>query len=143
MPVTSTSISVPAGFAPAYAIGFSDMTGQLALVSEAARLPVATAAPAPAPLAGQTSASEVAGPFEATPARVIVVTLDGQWQGTARLLRSTDGGLTKQPLRVGGLPWAEYSEPGTEQAWLETEEGASFYLDIALTSGSLAYRVSQ
>jgi hypothetical protein len=89
------------------------------------------------------SASEVAGPFEATPARVIVVTLDGEWNGTVRLLRSTDGGLTKVPLRAGGLPWAEYSEPGTEQAWLETEEGTGFYLDMALNSGTVVYRVSQ
>jgi hypothetical protein len=141
--MTSPPISVPAGFAPVYAVGFSDIGGKLALVSDVEPLPVTMAAPAPAPLAGQASASEVAGPFEATPARVIVVTLDGEWNGTVRLLRSTDGGLTKVPLRAGGLPWAEYSEPGTEQAWLETEEGASFYLDILLTSGSLTYRVSQ
>jgi hypothetical protein len=143
MPVTSPSISVPAGFAPAYAVGFSDTDGQLALVSDVAPLPVATALPAPAPLTGQSSASEMAGPFEATPGRVVVVTLGGQWDGTVRLLRSSDGGLTKVPLRAGGLPWAEYSQPGTEQAWLESEEGASFYLDIELTGGNLTYRVSQ
>lgn len=143
MPVTSPSISVPAGFAPAYAVGFSDTGGQLALVSDAAPLPVTLAAPAPIPLTGQSAASEVVGPFVPAAGRVIVVTLDGEWEGWVRLLRSTDGGLTKVPLRAGGLPWAEYSEPGTEQAWLETEEGASFYLDIALTSGSLTYRVSQ
>jgi hypothetical protein len=143
MPTTSTSISVPAGFAPAYAVGFSDTAGQLALVSDTAPLPVATAAPAPAPLTGQASASELARPFEATPGRAIVVTLDGEWEGTVQLLRSTDGGLTKVPLRAGGSPWAEYTASGCEQAWVETEEGTSSYLDIVLVSGTLAYRVSQ
>ena len=143
MPVTSPSISVPAGFAPAYAVAFSDTGGQLALVSDAAPLPVTTAAPAPMALTGQSATSEVVGPFDPTVGRVIVVTLDGEWSGTVRLLRSTDGGLTKLPLRVGGLPWAEYSEPGTAQAWLETEEGTGFYLDMALNSGTVVYRVSQ
>ena len=141
--MASPSISVPAGFAPAYAVGFSDTGGQLALVSDTAPLPVAMAAPAPAPLTGQAAASELAGPFEPTPGRVIVVTLDGQWDGTVRLLRSTDGGLTTAPLRVGGEIWGEYSAPGCEQAWSETEQGTSFYLDIVLNSGAVAYRVSQ
>lgn len=139
----SPSISVPAGFAPAYALGYADAGGQLALVSDATPLPVATAAPAPAPLTGQSAASEVVGPFEPTPGRAIVVTLDGEFDGTVRLLRSTDDGLTKVPLRVGGSAWAEYTGPGCEQAWSETEEGTSFYLDIALASGTVAYRVSQ
>lgn len=139
----SPSISVPAGFAPAYALGYADAGGQLALVSDATPLPVATAAPAPAPLTGQSAASEVVGPFEPTPGRAIVVTLDGEFDGTVRLLRSTDDGLTKVPLRVGGSAWAEYTAPGCEQAWSETEEGTSFYLDIALASGTVAYRVSQ
>jgi hypothetical protein len=47
------------------------------------------------------------------------------------------------PLRVGGSAWAEYADPGCEQAWTESEEGVSFYLDIALNSGTVAYRVSQ
>jgi hypothetical protein len=141
--MTSPSISVPAGFAPAYAAGYADAGGQLALVSQTSPLPVATAAPAADPLVGQTAASTVAGPFYATVGRAIVVTLDGDWQGTVRLLRSTDDGATRIPLRVGGATWAEYSEAGCEQAWSETEEGVSFYLDITLSSGSVAYRVSQ
>jgi hypothetical protein len=143
MPATSAAISTPAGFAPAYAIGYSDESGLLAVVSNAAPLPVATSAPAPAALAGETSTSQLAGPFAATAGRAIVVTLTGDWQGSARLLRSSDGGATMVPLRVGGFAWAEYTQSGCEQAWMETEEGISFYLDVALTSGTLAYRVSQ
>lgn len=143
MAIPGTSISVPAGFAPAVAVGFADGDGQLALASSAAPLPVVTSAPAPAPLAGESLESEIVGPFAATPGRVVVVALDGDWTGIVRLLRSTDGGATHMPLRVGGSPWAEYTSSGCEQAWSETEDGASFYLDIALQSGAVSYRVSQ
>ncbi len=143
MTTTSAAISTPAGFAPAYAVGYSGANGLLALVSDAAPLPVATSAPAPLALSGEAAASETVGPFAATAGRVIVISLDGAWDGTVQLLRSTDGGTTKIPLRVGGTVWAQYTEPGCEQAWTETEEGVSFYLDIALNSGTVAYRLSQ
>ena len=141
--MTSTTISVPAGFAPAYAVGFAGTGGGLALVSSTDPLPVVISAPAPAPLIGQSATPTVVGPFNATVGRAIVVALAGEWTGTVRLLRSTDGGTTRLPLRVAGGAWAEYAASGCEQAWSETEEGASFYLDIALESGSVAYRVSQ
>lgn len=138
-----TPISAPAGYAPTFALGFADPDVNLSLVSDGRRLPVAVAAPAPAPLVGEASASTLTGPFAATAGRVVTVSLDGEWQGTVRLLRSTDGGVSQSPLRVAGAAWAEYTSSGCEQAWSETEEGASFYLDIALTSGSVTYRVSQ
>jgi hypothetical protein len=137
------SISVPAGFAPAYAVGYSGLDGSLALASHAAPLPVAIAGPAPAPLVGEATASTIAGPFMASPGRTIIVTLAGEWSGTVRLLRSIDGGATQVPLRVGGAPWGEFTEPGCEQAWSETEDGATFYLDVAVASGTVSYRVSQ
>jgi hypothetical protein len=139
----STPISMPASYALAFALGFADETRNLSVVSDAVRLPVAFAAAPPAPLSGEASNSIVAGPFAATAGRVITVTLDGVWEGTVRLLRSTDGGVNMAPLLVGGSPWGEYTVSGCEQAWSETEDGASFFLDIALTSGTLAYRVSQ
>lgn len=138
-----TPVSLPAGFAPAYAVGFSDAAENLVLVSDSLRLPVAPVPQAPAALSGQTSVSLEAGPFDAVPGRVVTVTLGGEWEGTVSLLRSIDGGTTRAALRVAGQPWAIYSVPGCEQAWLESEEGASFYLDIRLVSGTLAYRVSQ
>lgn len=138
-----TPITAPAGFAPAYAVGFSDPTGNLVLVNQDARLPVASAAPAPEPLVGQASDGGQVGPFSAVAGRVVSVTLGGEWQGTVRLLRSTNGGATLSPLRVAGEPWGQYNAAGCEQAWLECEEGVSFYLDIDLISGTVAYRVSQ
>lgn len=139
----SAPISVPAGYAPAFALGFSDSSANLSLVSEGTRLPVAVSAPAPAALAGEATVSQVVGPFGATADRAVLVMLGGEWEGTVRLLRSIDGGATRLPLRVAGAVWAEFTAPGFEQAWFETEDGASFYLDIALASGTVAYRVSQ
>ena len=136
-------IQTPAGYAPGYAVGYAGPTDNLILVSEAEPLPVASVAPAPDALVGQASTSLVAGPFESVAGRVVTVTLGGTWQGTIRLLRSVDGGSTLVALRVAGEPWAEYNQPGCEQAWLETEDGASYYLDVQLASGTADYRVSQ
>jgi hypothetical protein len=138
-----TPISAPAGYAPTFALGYADRDVNLSLVSDERPLPVAVAAPALEPLSGTTSVSTVAGPFAATAGRVVTISLDGEWQGTVRLLRSTDGGISRSPLRVAGASWAEFTASGCEQAWNETEEGVSFYLDIALASGTVAYRVSQ
>jgi hypothetical protein len=41
------------------------------------------------------------------------------------------------------MPWARFTANCNEVAWQEVEEGATLYLDIALTSGSVIYRVSQ
>lgn len=141
--VDPTPITVPAGYAPAYAIGFEGAAGQLVLVGQVERMPVATSAPAPAEFSGATSVSTIVGPFDAVADRIVSVTLGGVWEGTVRLLRSTDGGVTQDELRVAGMPWAVYTTAGCEQAWLETEDNASFYLDVQLASGTLAYKVSQ
>ena len=139
----TSPISVPAGFAPAYAVGYSDTGGHLALVSDAAPLPVATAPFAPEPLVGSISASAIVGPFDAVAGRIVSLALDGEWEGTATLLRSTDGGASKLALRVAGESWGTFSSSGLEQVWQETEDGATFFLDVSLQSGTLAYRVSQ
>lgn len=139
-----TPIQTPSGYAPAEAVGYADADTNLVLVSEQQPLPVWPTAPAaPAPLMGTAAQSELAGPYVPVTERPIVVTLGGVWSGTVRLLRSTDGGATLASLRVGGVAWGEYVAPGCEQAWTESENGASFYLDIALASGSVDYRVSQ
>ncbi|MGX7896345.1 hypothetical protein [Tsuneonella sp. HG222] len=140
-----TPIETPAGYAPAYAVGYADPAGNYAAVTAAQPLPVTLDAvvASPPPLTGEATGSMIAGPFAAVAGRVVSVTLDGSWQGTATLLRSTDGGATRQALRIAGQPWGQYAVPGTEQAWLETEDGAAFYLAVELTSGTLAYRVSQ
>ncbi len=141
----SIFVQAPAGYVPAYAVGFSDPSDTYVPVTDARPLPVVLAGetPAPEPLAGETATNGVVGPFAAVAGRVITLSLDGEWEGTISLLRSTDGGATMHGLRVAGEPWGQYVAPGVEQAWLETEAGASFFLDIVLASGTVAYRVSQ
>lgn len=138
----SPPIHTPAGYASANAIGYAGSAENLILVSETSPLPVASVAAAPAPLVGMTSVTGIFGPFEAVAGRIVTVTLRGSWQGRVCLRRSIDG-TTLTPLRVAGETWAEYDQPGCEQAWLETEEGASFFLDVQSISGTVDYRVSQ
>lgn len=138
-------ISVPAGFAPAFALGYSDAQSNLTMVTATAPLPVSVsnAATAPAPLTGQTATAAVVGPFNAVAGLPVIVALSGTWTGTVQVLRSTDGGATRLPLRIGGSSWGTYHESGVEQAWIDNENGVSFYLDITPATGSVTYRVSQ
>ena len=138
-------ISFPSSYVAPTAMGFADSVGALSLVAGDTPLPVAQTRPAatPAPLQGQTATSIVAGPF--VPLRDVSVHLQlaGAWTGTVTVQRSADGGTTRQALTAGGLPWARFTGNANEVVWQEGEAGASLYLDIALTSGTLTYRVSQ
>lgn len=137
-------ISTPAGFAPAVALGYSDADNRLEKVSEAKPLPVTIQAGEGSPaLEGMASADTLVGPFAAAAGRAIVVTLAGEFVGTARLLRSTDGGATKVGLLVADHEWGVITSPGCEQVWVESEAGATFYLEISIDSGAMTYRVSQ
>ena len=73
----------------------------------------------------------------------VFVTLSGEWTGTARLLRSVDGGLTKHPLTAGGAVWGAFSANACEPVWVESEDGAALYLELTPTSGTIAYRLAQ
>lgn len=139
-------VSTPAGFAPTFAIGYSDAEAKLTTVTLADPLPVTmttAASPAPPALSGQTAAPLVAGPYNAAPGLPVTVALSGTWTGSVQLLRSIDGGATRLPLRIGGSAWGTFDEPGVEQVWIDNETGVSFYLDIAPISGTVSYRVSQ
>ena len=137
-----TPIHTPAGYASANAIGYAGSAENLVLVSEASPLPVASTPAAPPALVGYSASPGVVGPFEAVAGRIVSVTLRGVWQGKVCLRRSTDG-TTLVPLRVAGEAWGEYDRPGCEQAWLETEDGVSYFLELQLVSGVVDYRVSQ
>lgn len=95
------------------------------------------------PLTGSSATTQTVGPFAPQLGRPINLTLAGTWTGSAQLLRSIDGGTTKTPLTVGGTSWANYSANANEPAWIETESGASYYLALTLSAGTLTYRVSQ
>ena len=147
-------ISLPAGYAPAFAIGFAGDGGELAIVESAKPLPItfANAGPvpvesvppsAPAALAGQASASTDAGPFAPVSGRPVILQLSGSWTGTVRVLRSVDAGATRHALTVSGLPWGEFTGNACEPVWAEEEAGAELYLDIAMSAGTVEYRLSQ
>lgn len=151
---TTNPIKTPAGYVPAFALGFSGPTGDLEVVDPAKPLPVALSsaeplevtpavAPAPAPLEGSTTASIVAGPFIPAPGRPVVLTLAGAWDGVVQVKRSIDGGSTLHPLTAGGFAWGRYTENACEPVWEEQEDNVSLHLDIALTSGSIAFRIAQ
>jgi len=140
----------PAGlYVPPTAIGFADAQGDLALVTYEAPLPVSLidsgmiAVNPPEPLADIITEDLVAGPFEPLKNVPIHLQLSGEWQGTVALERSTDGGTTRQGLTVGGMAWASFTGNVNEPVWEESEAGATFWLNISLTSGTLSYRLSQ
>ena len=96
-----------------------------------------------APLSGNAVATGVVGPFTPKLGRAIWLALSGTWTGTVTVKRSADGGTTKLPLTAGGQPWAVFTANAYEQIVEETEDGATYYLDVTLASGTLTYRVSQ
>ena len=85
----------------------------------------------------------IAGTFVPVSGRPVVVTLSGDWQGSVRIERSVDGGATRHALTVGGLNWGEFTANACEPVWSEEEQGAELYLAIAITSGTVAYRLAQ
>ena len=146
--MTDLPIKAPGGFAPATAIGHTDAAGNYIPIGPDNPLPVAglsgpVSSPPPPALEGETSAEEIAGPYAPVRGRTVFVQLSGEWTGNARLLRSVDGGATKHPLTVAGIEWAVFASNVCEAVWEESETGAELYLDLAPTSGTIAYRVSQ
>lgn len=137
-------VAAPAAYAPISAIGFAEVDSTLSPVSTDKPLPVnLTNTPAPAALSGSASGAVAIGPYAPVAARPVMLTLSGSWSGTVRVLRSTDGGTTRLPLTAAGLPWGAYSTNCCEPVWEESTASATLYLDIALTSGSLTYRMAQ
>ena len=140
-----TPIRFPGNFAPGLAVSYSAAEGAV-LVSQASPLPVAlasSASPAPAPLAGTASASGNIGPFAPVSGRAVMLALSGTWTGTVRVMRSTDAGATLLPLTIGGADWGLYSGNACEAVWEEAEAGATLWLAVTLTSGSVTYRMAQ
>ena len=142
-------ISYPARYAPGVALNYADGSGSAVLVSESSPLPVTLAASTggstqpPPVLSGATAAALTAGPFTPAVGKPLLLTLSGTWSGTVKLLRSIDGGATKQPLTLAGSPWATFTANVCEPVWEESESAAVFYLQLAPASGSIAYRLAQ
>lgn len=137
-------IEAPGGFAPVLAMGLDDGAGRLAVVGVDRPLPTVAAAPAvPPALDGSTAQPLLAGPYHPAPFSPVFLTLSGAWTGKVTVVRSSDGGESFHPLTAGGVQWASYQANCCEPVWSESEAGAALYLDIAPTSGTIAFRVSQ
>lgn len=139
----STPIQTPAGYVPTFAVAFADASGNANLIGASTPLPTANVAPVTTPLSGSASASAVVGPFSPVVGRSVLLALSGNWTGVVTVMRSTDGGATKLPLTIGGAPWAVFSVNCCEAVWDESEAGARLYLNLAITSGTLNYRIAQ
>ncbi|TMM48407.1 hypothetical protein [Qipengyuania marisflavi] len=137
-------VEAPGGFAPLIALGQEDAAGICAAVGPANPLPTFAARPqSPAPLSGQAAAPQVAGPFTPAPFAPVYLRLSGAWEGSVRLLRSTDGGATKFPVTIGGAQWGVFAANACEPVWEDSEAGAELYLELTPQSGTISYRVSQ
>lgn len=142
--MTKYPICPPASYVTPTAVGFADSAGDLAIVGEGVPLPVAVRREAvPAPLAGSASQSSIVGPFVPSRDAPIHLQLGGEWTGQVTLQRSTDGGTTRSGVTAGGMAWAVFSGNVNEPIWQESEANTSLYLDIALTSGAVSFRLSQ
>jgi len=151
------SIQQPSGYVTLNAVAFADTQGNATSVAVASPLPVASVTPRDGaalstPLTGSVSdvTAHLLGPFAPQIARDIWATLVGTGaSGTARLLRSTDGGGTTVGLTAGGDAWASWTFSGVtgpivnEQVATETSASATYYLAVALTAGSITYRIEQ
>ena len=140
-----TPIQNPAGYAIPRAIAYADVDGSMLQVSNSAPLPVAVSggAAATTPLTGIATVSAVVGPYQPAIGRAVMLLLTGTWTGTIKMVRSVDGGTTKQPLTINGTAWGQFTANCCEAVWDESESAARLYLDIALSSGSVTYRVAQ
>ncbi len=140
----ASPIYSPSAYSVSRAVAYADTDGSALLVSASNPLPVSVGATASVtPLAGNTSVSAVFGPYVPVIGRTTILTLDGVWAGSVKLLRSTDGGATKLPLTIAGAAWGQFSTNCCEPVWDESDMAARLYLDVALTSGSVTYRLAQ
>jgi hypothetical protein len=142
--MSSIPIDIPASFVPAVAISTGQPGNAARFVDAANPLPVRPVrGAATAPLTGTASASAQVGPFVPELDRPIHLSLSGSWTGRVRLLRSTDGGATREPLTLAGAAWASFTANVNEVVAEESVAGVSYHLDLAITAGTIAYRVAQ
>ena len=142
-----TPIQNPTGYAIPRAVAYADIDGSMLQVSSAAPLPVAVLSgggtTATTPLVGTANTTAVVGPYQPAIGRAVMLLLTGTWSGTVKVVRSVDGGTTKQPLTINGSTWGQFTTNCCEAVWDESESAARFFLDITLASGSVTYRVAQ
>lgn len=151
--MSSPIVQFPSGYVTGQAAAYVAPDGTAQLVSTATPLPVAlgTGASVPVsvtsasttPLTGSTISTGTLGPYKPVVGRSVMLTLTGDWSGSVQVTRSTDNGVTKIPLTIGGGSWALFTTNCCEAVWDESEAVATLYLSVTLTSGTLGYRLAQ
>ncbi|OJW72756.1 MAG: hypothetical protein BGO57_16100 [Sphingomonadales bacterium 63-6] len=134
----------PAAYIPFTALAWPSGEDSVA-VGPDAPLPVAATfgAATSTPLSGTVSSSGIVGPFTPDLGRPIWLTLSGSWKGSVQVKRSVDAGTTKLALTAAGIIWGKFTANACEPVAEESLQGATYYLDITLVSGSLTYEVAQ
>ena len=137
-------LRVPSGYATLNSIGVLAPDGTVVPVSSDFPLPVSSDGSAvvlPSALTGSATGTVTSAPFSPAPGKAVTVVLKGTWTGSVSVTRSSDGGATRQPLTLGGQPWGRFTGNACEQVWEEPTANAQLYLEIAVTSGTLNYRL--
>lgn len=134
----------PAAYIPFTALAWPSGEDSVAVGPEAP-LPVTNAfgEAVSMPLTGTATSSVIAGPFTPDLGRPIWLTLSGSWRGSVQVKRSVDAGATKLALTAAGTAWGRFTANACEPVAEESRQGATYYLDIVLVSGSLDYEVAQ
>lgn len=149
----ATPIIATANYITGEAVAYANPDGTAQLVSTTAPLPVnvsntgpllvSVSPPTTTALSASATTTGVVGPFQPVLGRAVVLTLAGTWTGTVKVVRSTDGGATRQPLTAAGATWAQFTGNCCEPVWEESDATAWLYLDITVASGTVNYRLSQ
>ncbi|HEX7820767.1 MAG TPA: hypothetical protein VF463_09125 [Sphingobium sp.] len=144
-PPETPEVDAPAGFVPQFAIAFGADGAAARAVDQGSPLPVAASfgVARSTPLAGSSGIAGSFGPFLPDLGRPIHLVLSGTWVGVVTVQRSTDGGVTRLPLTAGGGAWGQYSANANEAVAEESVATATYYLDVQISSGTVAYRLEQ
>lgn len=147
-----------------FAIGQQAMASSLAvaIAADQSAIPVGRPSDLAAtsiPLTGAVADTNahILGPFTPQLGRSVIAAISAveAASGTVQILRSFDGGTTKMALTaggsaaVGGSDWASWSFSGLTGTIVDEEidpctvTGATYYLAVTLTAGSLTYRLAQ
>jgi hypothetical protein len=144
--MNDVQVGAPGGFVPQIALTLGARDGTAVAIDPSNPLPTRAMAMAAGsvPIAGVMTDSGIVGPFMPDLMRAIIVTLAGEWTGTVSVLRSSDGGATRQPLTfVDGSAKGVWSGNVNTAIGEESVAGARYYLQFARTSGTLSFRVEQ
>jgi hypothetical protein len=143
--MANSPVQTPASYVPEFAMAFRDDGGLGVPVGANAPLPIRTvvANAGSTPLTGSATGAMTAGPFTPDLGRPLWLTLSGTWTGSVTVLRSVDAGVTRLPLTLAGVGWGQFTGNAQEPVAEEHVAGACYFLDIAVSAGTLAYSLRQ